>query len=172
MFWEDIMTLFGPMCVVTSAIARFIPIFKLAYFWNAKTYTGEILTWRHIDGVLSEKPQNAHNLTSLFFNGCLGWKFKNCWNDCWLLFGQFRNLKKQCIWQATMIPGQSKFYGKNGVPPGQVFRDQNSGIFLSRRDIWHVCVSKNVCKTGILKTYEKRTFTRTCVKRSFREKLI
>ena len=62
----DIMTSFGPMCVVTSAIARFIPIFKLAYFWNEKTYTGEILIWRHIDGVLSEKPQKTHNLNSLF----------------------------------------------------------------------------------------------------------
>ena len=82
MFRVDIMTSFGPMCVVTSAIARSIPIFKLAYFWNAKTYTGEILIWRHIDGVLSEKPKNTHHLTSLFFNGCLGWKFKNCWNDC------------------------------------------------------------------------------------------
>ena len=39
------------------------------------------LIWRHIDGVLSEKSQNTHNLNSLFFNGCLGWKFKNCWND-------------------------------------------------------------------------------------------
>ena len=29
--------------------------------------------------------------------------------------------------------------GKNGVPPGRILRDQNSGIFLSRRDIWHVC---------------------------------
>ena len=37
------MTSFGPMCVITSAIARFIPIFKLEYFWNAKTYTGEML---------------------------------------------------------------------------------------------------------------------------------
>ena len=81
MVWGDIMTSFGPMCVVTSAIARFIPIFKLEYFWNAKTYTGEILIWCHIDGVLSEKPQNTHNLNCLFFNGCLGWKFKNCWND-------------------------------------------------------------------------------------------
>ena len=52
-------------------------------FWNAKTYTGEILLWCNIDGVLSEKPQNTHNLNCLFFNGCLGWKFKNCWND-WL----------------------------------------------------------------------------------------
>ena len=43
MVWGDIMTSFGPMCVITSAIARFVPIFKLAYFWNAKTYTGEIL---------------------------------------------------------------------------------------------------------------------------------
>ena len=85
MFWADIMTSFGPMCVVTSAIARFIPIFKLAYFWNAKTYTNEILIWRHIDGVLSEKPQNTHNQYSLFFNGCIGWKFKNCWND-WYMF--------------------------------------------------------------------------------------
>ena len=34
--------------------------------WNAKTYTGEILIWRHIDGVVSEKPQNTHNLTSYF----------------------------------------------------------------------------------------------------------
>ena len=75
------MTSFGPMCVITSAIARFIPIFKLEYFWNAKTYTGEILIWCHIDGVLSEKPQNTHNLNCLFFNGCLGWKFKNSWND-------------------------------------------------------------------------------------------
>ena len=82
MFWADIMASFGPMCGVTSAIARFIPIFKLAYFWNAKTYTGEILIWRHIDGVLSEKPQNTRNQYSLFFNGCLDWKFKNCWNDC------------------------------------------------------------------------------------------
>ena len=72
------------MCVVTSAIARFIPIFKLAYFWNAKTYRGEILIWRHIDGVFSEKPQNTHNLTSLFFNSYLGWKFKNCWNDWYI----------------------------------------------------------------------------------------
>ena len=76
------MTSFWPKCVLTSAIARFIPIFKLEYFWNAKTYTGEILIWCHIDGVLSEKPQNTHNLNCLFFNGCLGWKFKNCWNDC------------------------------------------------------------------------------------------
>ena len=82
MVWGDIMTSFWPMCVLTSAIARFIPIFKLEYFWNAKTYTGEILIWCHIDGVLSEKPQNTHNLNCLFFNGCLGWKFKNCWNDC------------------------------------------------------------------------------------------
>ena len=37
------MTSLGPMCVITSAIARFIPIFKLEYFLNAKTYTGEIL---------------------------------------------------------------------------------------------------------------------------------
>ena len=81
MFWGDIMTSFGPMCVITSTIARFIPIFKLEYFWNAKTYTGEILIWCHIDGVLSEKPQNTHNLNSLFFNGCLSWKFKNWWND-------------------------------------------------------------------------------------------
>ena len=44
----------------------------------------------------------------------------------------------QCIWQVTRILRQSKFYGKNGVPPGRVLRDQNSGIFLSRRDIWHV----------------------------------
>ena len=43
MFWVDIMTPFGPMYGVTSAIARLIPIFKLAYFGNAKTYTGEIL---------------------------------------------------------------------------------------------------------------------------------
>ena len=81
MVWGDIMTSFWPMCVLTSAIARFIPIFKLEYFWNAKTYTGEILIWCHIDGILSEKPQNTHNLNCLFFNGCLGWKFKNCWND-------------------------------------------------------------------------------------------
>ena len=81
----DIMTSFWPMCVITSAIARFIPIFKLEYFWNAETYTGEILIWCHIDGVLSEKPQNTHNLNCLFFNGCLGWKFKNCWND-WFSF--------------------------------------------------------------------------------------
>ena len=81
MVWGDIMTSFWPMCVITSAIARFIPIFKLEYFCNAKTYTGEILIWCHIDGVLSEKPQNTHNLNCLFFNGCLGWKFKNCWND-------------------------------------------------------------------------------------------
>ena len=90
------MTPFGPMCVVTSAIARFIPIFKLAYFWNAKTYTGEILIWRHIDGVLSEKLQNTHNLPSLFFNGCLAWKFKNCWNDCTVLMAENANdLQKQ-----------------------------------------------------------------------------
>ena len=82
MVWGDIMTSFWPICVITSAIARFIPIFKLEYFWNAKTYTGEIFIWCHIDGVLSEKPQNTHNLNCLFFNGCLGWKFKNCWNDC------------------------------------------------------------------------------------------
>ena len=82
MVWGDIMTSFWPMCVPTSAIARFVPIFKLEYFWNAKTYTGEILIWCHIDGVLSEKPQNTHNLNCLFFNGCLGWKFKNSWNDC------------------------------------------------------------------------------------------
>ena len=82
MVWGDIMTSFWPMCVITSAIARFIPIFKLEYFWNAKTYTGEILIWCHIDCVLSEKPQNTHNLNCLFFNGCLGWKFKKCWNDC------------------------------------------------------------------------------------------
>ena len=82
MVWGDIMASFWSMCVITSAIARFIPIFKLEYFWNAKTYTGEILIWCHIDGVLSEKPQNTHNLNCLFFNGCLGWKFKNCWNDC------------------------------------------------------------------------------------------
>ena len=81
MVWGDIMTSFWPMCVITSAIARFIPIFKLEYFWNAKTYTGEILIWCHIDGVLSEKHQNTHNLNCLFVNGCLGWKFKNCWND-------------------------------------------------------------------------------------------
>ena len=86
MVWGDIMTSFWPMCVITSAIARFIPIFKLEYFWNAKTYTDEILIWCHIDGVLSEKPQNTHNLNCLFFNGCLGWKFKNCWNDCVFLF--------------------------------------------------------------------------------------
>ena len=84
MVWGDIMTSFWPMCVITSAIARFIPIFKLEYFWNAKTYTGEILIWCHIDGVLSEKPRNTHNLNCLFFNGCLGWKFKNCWNDCFM----------------------------------------------------------------------------------------
>ena len=95
MFWVDIMTPFGPMCVITSAIARFIPIFKLAYFWNAKTYTDEILIWRHIDGVLSEKPQNTHNLTSLFFNGCLDWKLKNCWND----------------W--NILPHHQSFEGKN-----------------------------------------------------------
>ena len=81
MVWGDIMTSFWPMCVITSAIARFIPIFKLEYFWNAKTYRGEILIWCHIDSVLSEKPQDTHNLNCLFFNGCLGWKFKNCWND-------------------------------------------------------------------------------------------
>ena len=72
----DIMTSIWPMCVLTSAIARFIPIFKLKYFWNAKTYTGEILIWCHIDGVLSEKPQNTHNVNCLFFNGCLGWNSK------------------------------------------------------------------------------------------------
>ena len=85
MVWGDIMTSFWPMCVITSAIARFIPIFKLEYFRNAKTYTGEILIWCLIDGVLSEKPQNTHNLNSLFFNGCLSWKFKNWWND-WYSF--------------------------------------------------------------------------------------
>ena len=52
------------MCVLTSAIARFIPILKLAYFWNGKTYTGEILIWRHTDGVLSEKHQNTYNLNT------------------------------------------------------------------------------------------------------------
>ena len=88
MVWGDIMTSFWPMCVKTSAIARFIPIFKLEYIWNAKTYTGEILIWCHIDGVLSEKPQNTHNLNCLFFNGCLGWKFKNCWNDCYIVYPQ------------------------------------------------------------------------------------
>ena len=76
------MTSIGPMCILTSAIARNIPIFKLAYCWNAKTYTGEILIWCHNDGVLSEKPQNTHNLNGLFLNCCLGWIFKNCWNDC------------------------------------------------------------------------------------------
>ena len=30
---------------------------------------------------LRKKTQNTHNLNSLFFNGCLGGKFKNCWND-------------------------------------------------------------------------------------------
>ena len=85
MVWGDIMTSFGPMCVITSAIARSIPIFKLEYFWNAKTYTGEILIWCHIDGVLSGKHQNTHNLNCLFFNCCLGWKFKNCWNDWYIL---------------------------------------------------------------------------------------
>ena len=92
MFWVDIMTSFGPMCVVTSAIARFIPIFKLAYFWNLKTYTGEILIWCHTDGVLSEKHQNAHNINTLFFNGWLGWKFKNCWNDC-MKYNYFWSIK-------------------------------------------------------------------------------
>ena len=46
----------------------------------------------------------------------------------------------ESIWQTTMNPGQSKFYGKNGVPPGRILRDQIYGIFLSRRDIWHVWV--------------------------------
>ena len=77
------MTSFGPMYVVTSAIAKSIPIFKLAYFWNAKTFKGEIFIWRHIDGVLSEKPQNTHNLNSLFFNGCLSWKFKTLMEWLW-----------------------------------------------------------------------------------------
>ena len=72
MFWVDIMTSYGLKCVLTSAIARFIPTFKLEYFWNAKTYDGEILILRHTDGVISEKPENTHNLNSLIFNSCLG----------------------------------------------------------------------------------------------------
>ena len=109
MFWEDIMTPFGPMCVVTSAFERFIPIFKLAYFWNAKTYKGEILIWRHTDGVLSEKPKNTHNLNSLFFNGCLGWKFKNWWNDwyvplvIWCNFLPENAVRWRCLLIATHI---------------------------------------------------------------------
>ena len=70
-----------------------------------------------------------------------------------MLFGQSRSLKMQCIWQATRIPGQSKFYGKNGIPSGRVLRDKNSGIFLSHRDIWHVCLGARVAtmsKTLIL----------------------
>ena len=87
MVWGDIMTSFWPMCVIISAITRFIPIFKLEYFWNAKTYTGEILIWCHIDYVLPEKPQNTHNLNCLFFNGCLGWKIQKLLE--WLYFYRF-----------------------------------------------------------------------------------
>ena len=47
---------------------------------------GHPTIWRQIDGVLSEKPKNTHNLTSLFFNGCLGRKFKKLLE--WLT-GQF-----------------------------------------------------------------------------------
>ena len=45
----------------------------------------------------------------------------------------------ESFWQTSRNPGQNKFYGKNGVLPGRILRDQISGIFLSRRDIWHVC---------------------------------
>ena len=58
--------------------------------------------------------------------------------DCYLASPEV--LKCNAFDMATRIPGQSKFYLKNGVPPGRVFRGQNSGIFLSRRDICHVCI--------------------------------
>ena len=35
---------------------------------------------------------------------------------------------------------KANFTGKKGIPPGQTLRDGNSGIFLSCRDIWHVCI--------------------------------
>ena len=36
--------------------------------------------------------------------------------------------------------GTKQILQEKGVPPGQVLRDRNSGIFLSCRDIWHVCL--------------------------------
>ena len=70
------------------------------------------------------------------------WSYGNIrpYNWSWLLFGHPKSLRMECIWQATRNPGQSKFYGKNGVLPGRILRDQISEIFLSRRDIWHVWI--------------------------------
>ena len=140
MFLVDIMTWFGPMCVVTSAIARFIPIFNLAYFLNTKTYTGEILIWRHIDGVVSEKPQNTHNLTSLYFNGCLGWKFKNCWNDCSTSFNYLTNRLYSSI-RKTLI-------NINGLYVNQC---QTSGNYLILRGIWQI-LEMNILPLKVLTT--------------------
>ena len=69
------------------------------------------------------------------------WVTRPCNNglDCYLASPE--------VWKCSAFDrpqgfrGQSKFYGKNGVPPGRVLRDQNSGIFLSRWDIWHVCAT-------------------------------
>ena len=77
-------------------------------FLKCETYTGEILIWRHIVGVLSEKPQNTHNLTSLFLNGCLGWKFKNCWNDWLVIYAasraitNFPSVDRSAMWFITI----------------------------------------------------------------------
>ena len=68
------------------------------------------------------------------------------------VFGHSKSLRMESIWQTTRNPGQSKFYGKNGFPPGRILRDEISGIFLSRRDIWHVCSTKFVFFGAIGKT--------------------
>ena len=48
------------------------------------------------------------------------------------------------------IRDKANFTGKNGVPPGRNLRDQISGIFLSRRDIWHVCMFCDAVKMTIV----------------------
>ena len=87
------------------------------------------------------------------------------YNWSWLLIGHSKSLRMLCIWQATRNLGQSKFYGKNGVPPGRILRDQISGIFLSRRDIWHVWITcfQTFCFEYIISvTAFKETFYFLC----------
>ena len=68
----------GGVCLMHAAYSNIASVV-------AKVHT-DLHVVCNIYGVLSEKPQNTHNLNSLFFYGCLGGKFKNCWNDWYITY--------------------------------------------------------------------------------------
>ena len=72
---------FWPMCVITSAIAGKYPYSSSNIFGMRKLIRVKFNMMSHWWCPL-RKNSKQHNLNCIFFNGCLGWKFKNCWNDC------------------------------------------------------------------------------------------